>query len=307
MDNPDYVRSVQLLREHHRLMERGEGESDAAEAIREETHDLWPQLSPDEQDFLGGLSADLYMLEGDEVPEPGGSEAITPGQLRACIAEALSRQDWPALLKLFRKAPDILPAAQVAYLRARAYDALRHLDVAIDFLKYAIGQDPGNYDYRYLLLEMLIRAGKQDEASDVAAQHLADVQSPPDLRMQAGAVLFLHSKNLPVAEARPLLERAALVLEDAVAQAESDPNLSFDSAYAWLSVGYCQEALGDIDAARRAYERSVELVPGFHEGQSALARIDAISDLAGAIAALAHSHSPINLEKSGAQEYSEAA
>jgi tetratricopeptide (TPR) repeat protein len=274
-------------------MEQHDGESDAAELVREEIHDRWTELSEDEQSFLWGLSSDLYMLENCEVSDPATAATPSEEALRELIATALSRQDWRQVLRLLRKNPTILARPQVAYLRASAYDRLDHLDVAISFLRYAVIQEPGNFDYRYPLMEMLIRSNRLQDALDLAEEHLSNEQSPPDLRMQAASVLFLSTSSLPLDAAQSVAQRAVAELQSALVQADGDIHLSFHRAYAYFVLGQCAELLGDIAAAESAYESSTRIVPGFSEGVSALARLRASLDLPGAIADIAHSHSPM--------------
>jgi len=291
--NPNYNRSLELLQQHHQFMEHQDGESDAAELVRDEIHDRWTELSEDEQSFLWGLSSDLYMLENCEVSDPATTEIPSEELLRKEIATALSRQDWLQVLRLLRKNPAVLARPQVAYLRASAYDRLEHLDIAIEFLRYAVTAEPENFDYRYPLVEMLVRSNRLHDALDLAEAHLANQQSPPDLRMQAASVLFLSTGTLPIDEARSVAQRAIVELRRALAQADGDIDLSFHRAYAYFVVGQCSELLGDSEAAESAYESSTRIVPGFSEGASALARLRASLDLPGAIADLAHSHPPM--------------
>jgi hypothetical protein len=58
-----YFRFQELLKKLQDLMAAGEGDSPAADSVRDEMDALWPQLTEDEGRRLRGLSADLYALK----------------------------------------------------------------------------------------------------------------------------------------------------------------------------------------------------------------------------------------------------
>ena len=64
-DNPNYVQYESMLKDLHRLIAEGKGDSDEADALREAMDVPWRALSSEEIDRLNRLSSDLYILHGD--------------------------------------------------------------------------------------------------------------------------------------------------------------------------------------------------------------------------------------------------
>ena len=75
--NPAFRKLEERLRELHKLLASGEGDGDAADAIREEMASDYRALSSKEVDFLQGLSEDLDSL--NEGATPKTSEASRTG------------------------------------------------------------------------------------------------------------------------------------------------------------------------------------------------------------------------------------
>jgi hypothetical protein len=151
-DNPDYVAYVRLLLELQGLMARGEGESDRAEAVRDEATAHWDRLGPHEQAQARGLSADLYMLEGEEAYRQATPEEREPRRLSARLAAAWDRQDWEEVLAILRLGTEFLTPDQVALLRFLGWYELGHDDAALLFLEHASRLSPQNPHYRLMTL-----------------------------------------------------------------------------------------------------------------------------------------------------------
>src|SRR5579871_6740661 len=156
-ENPNYVRSESLLKDLHRLIAEGKGDSDEADTLRDAMDIPWRTLSREEIDRLNGLSSDLYMLQNDEMYEQYDSSEWTEDRLRYEIGTALKRrtqQDWERLLALLRKGPTFMPQDQIAWLRSSAYRALGHSDTALRFLDYAASLNPGKAEYRWMMMAL---------------------------------------------------------------------------------------------------------------------------------------------------------
>src|SRR5437773_9116414 len=108
MGNRSFVEYEGLLKELHRLIAAGRGDSPEAEAVSERMELPEADLSRDELQRLKGLSADLYMLQDDEVCEPLPESERTRERLGATLKEAWEQQDWPRALALLRKGPSFL-------------------------------------------------------------------------------------------------------------------------------------------------------------------------------------------------------
>lgn len=163
-NNQHFEQYESLLRRLHPLMAAGEGDTDEADAVRDEMDKPWRELSREEIARLDGLSADLYMLEGDEVAEPCHADDRTPERLRAELKAARDRGDWETVLALLRKGPTFIAADQIAFLRARAYEALGHLEASRLFMEHAAELNPCESLYKSQLIEQLSRLERHDEA-----------------------------------------------------------------------------------------------------------------------------------------------
>ena len=141
-NNPYFVQYEDLLRRLHGLMAAGQGDAEEAEAARDEMDVSWRHLSEEERARLRGLSADLYMIEDDEVFEPGAPGEQSPERLKADLEEAWRGGRWEDLLALLRKGDFFGAPDRVARLRARAYQELGHDEVARLFMEYAASLRP---------------------------------------------------------------------------------------------------------------------------------------------------------------------
>lgn len=160
-DNPSYVQYEGLLTELHRLIALGKCNSDEASAVRDEMGGPEQSLSQPEIMRSNGLSADLYMLQSDEVYE---TYEGTQEELVNALGEALSRNDYETILLLLRKGTPFLRTAQVASLRGRCYAMLGHLNTALLFMRYAAENEPEQVAHRLYILGLLTQLNRTQEA-----------------------------------------------------------------------------------------------------------------------------------------------
>ena len=159
--NPAYVEYETLLTKLHRFIAAGMGDSDEAEAVREEMDAPWLKLSSQENMRLNGLSADLYALQNNEIYEPYTG---TREQLRADLNAAWGRGGYETTLALLRKGTPFLTPDRAAYLRGRSYAGLGHPDVGLLFLRDAAGRDPERAAYRVAVLDLLLSLHRTEDA-----------------------------------------------------------------------------------------------------------------------------------------------
>ena len=135
-DNPAYVQYQRLaVRLHEAIAAYGNG-SDEADALRDQMDEPWKQLDAGEVTHLRGISADLYMLDNDEVLEPEVLPSLSPEARRSEVEAAKEKGDAEAVLALLRKGPAFLNARVVATYRAWAYQVLGDVEVARLFDRY---------------------------------------------------------------------------------------------------------------------------------------------------------------------------
>jgi hypothetical protein len=177
--NPNYLEYEDLLKELHRLIAEGKGDSDEADNVREIME--WPErkLTREELDRLEGLSADLYMLQDNEVfepLEPGEDPAErTPDRLMQRLRDAWAQADAETSLAVMRLGPLPLAQAQIAYLRAEAYEQLGHPDTALLFANYAVQLAPQNEIYKLRALRLLSASGRPTEVDAPAGEYATPV------------------------------------------------------------------------------------------------------------------------------------
>jgi hypothetical protein len=178
MDNPHYVEYVSLLKRLHRLIAEGQGDTDAADDLRDAMDGPWHSMSAEEIARVRALAADLYTLE-DEVgePQPNGQEAE---HLRAGLKRAWQERDWQTALELLRSHPCSLPPGETAFLRGLCWDELGDPDTAALFFERAARLDPRAAVYPVAVMEARVRAGDTEGAlryaraiMDRAAQNVA--------------------------------------------------------------------------------------------------------------------------------------
>src|SRR6266700_1979059 len=146
-DNPHFREYERLLERLHSLIAAGNGDTDEAEAVRDDMEIAWRQLSPEELDRLDGLLGALYMLQYDEVFEPIDGDESAHETLNAELRAAWRQERWEDVIRLLRKGPPSMPMDEVAYLRANAYDQLGHVDAALLFMEHAARLKPHDVTY----------------------------------------------------------------------------------------------------------------------------------------------------------------
>src|SRR5438105_11067064 len=97
-DNPHFRGYERLLLWLHGLIAAGKGDTDEAEAVRDEMEIPWRQLSGEELGRLDGLLGDLYMLQDQEVFEPIDEDERAHKALAAELQEAWNEERWDDVL-----------------------------------------------------------------------------------------------------------------------------------------------------------------------------------------------------------------
>ena len=133
-----YRALTKLLRELHRLIRDGEGDSDAADELRDVMDMHWRKISQDECDRVCQMAADLNSLDRPPAAEPSAvADAILP-QLR----EAERAGDWLRLLAMLLDHPGALSMEDAAFVRGRCWSALGDPETAALFFEHAAEHDP---------------------------------------------------------------------------------------------------------------------------------------------------------------------
>src|SRR5437660_4175123 len=142
-ESSDCRKLIELTRRLHLLMAEGKGESEEAEALREDVLRAWGFITEDEAKRLNGLSADLYQLTNEEIYARVDPVERTRERLEPRLRAAWERQGWDEVLALLRTGPEYLRQDQIAYLRGRCWTELGHPEIALLFYDYAARTNPG--------------------------------------------------------------------------------------------------------------------------------------------------------------------
>ena len=279
--NPNFTRYESLLLRLNDLMARGDDEGDEGEKIREEMEHLFWRLSGPERARLGGLSADLYMLQDDEIFERFDG---TQEELQAALQDSWQNKEWERLLALLRKGPEFLPQEAIAYLRFIAYKRLGHPDSALLFLRHAAQLDPQRASYKEMLLNQLTQMGRFDEAVALSDPLIEDATTPRHVLINAANVLSHRTEKMSEEEARSIHARVVDILERALDGVQVSLHLTptlIAGAYGIL--GYSHEALGHLVDARSAYDEALSLKPDYGEAWAARGLLRLESDPVGAL------------------------
>lgn len=227
-DNMSYREYQQLLVELHRMIADGRNQSPEAAKLRQRMERVEANLSEDEIVRLNALSADLSMIHDREIPEPEVSSRISRDDIPRRMKLTFEQRKWEDVLELLRAdVSQLWPAAQIAYVRSRAYEGLGELAPAIAFMDEAARRAPKNANYRALALRLLWEDNQYQEAFLRARDYLADQAVGPRLVLMSGGIVAQQSMSTP--EPADIQDIAGLAIER-IRQAlpsEASPNLIF--------------------------------------------------------------------------------
>jgi tetratricopeptide (TPR) repeat protein len=269
----------QLLVALHKEMLAGQGDEEPADKIREAMEAPWYALEEQDKPLLKELSADLYMIEGEEITLPlaEGEQAV---ELVSSASDAFQRQEWRSVLSVLRKLRGPWPLDVIAYVRGRCWGELGFYESALCFYEFAQKLSPSPAR-EALVLDLLRRLGSIGEALLRVETIEASPGAHPNVLAQAVFTLSHWARELPPAEAKSVRERLLSLAERLPASAEGDMS-PWGLAGALLEAGFSAEHLGDRKAARAWLDRAVRA----HEsGETLVSRGLFLlqSDLAGAM------------------------
>jgi tetratricopeptide (TPR) repeat protein len=257
LQNPHFRSYEELLIRLHQLFREGLEDSRQAEDVRERMDVHGGYLSPEEADWLGGLSGDLYQLDGEEifVEVHHQSEADA---LKHELERAIEARDWNAALQVLRRRPVHAPDTIVAMVRGLAYSELGHWSVALEFVEFGLSREPENFHFRYQLLAALATVGRVWEGINRARAF--EASGPNDLYWLVQYVALLERHDFGSSEAM-----RRLCYEHAVEQLQhvlSLPDCTRDNeprvlVYAYASLALSHEDRGRLHQALSTYQRAV--------------------------------------------------
>jgi tetratricopeptide (TPR) repeat protein len=258
-ENPAYVEYERLLKELHGVIAQGKGDSDEADAIREAMEAPERGLNRMEITRLNGLSADLYMLSGQEELEQPVPPTLTAEELREQIEEYERWNDWEAVLGLLRRRPKSAPEPAVAFNRARAYHALGHFDTALKFFEHFAVIRKDNEDARSLHLMFLRDAGRDTEALKRAEEYTSSPTASPNDFISAAIITY---GLIPPGDHEGLRHVLDLLSAGISKVGPARPTLISSIVVAYLLAAQCLALLGRTDDAVSALDEALSFRPG---------------------------------------------
>jgi tetratricopeptide (TPR) repeat protein len=265
-----FEKYVSLLRRLHELIARGEGDSDNADAIRDEMDGPWYELSDVEMARARGLSGDLNSLTGSEVyAAEDRSKPVSETELK----NAWELEHYDGVLMLLHRPAPFLKPDEIAFMRAHCWGQLGDLQTALLFYRRAAELVPQDEQYAVMLMLTLLGLGRLSEAG-VCAAHLAnDVPvTIPVILLRAAGVLFaglddLHSSTAASANQHiiDLITRAFILDRNTPAQSKLRDS---DVSRYLVVLAMCYDGMGKQREATDARERAVEIDPRNKHGQS---------------------------------------
>jgi tetratricopeptide (TPR) repeat protein len=255
---PERAYSVLLLNLNE-LIEKGDGDSHEADALRDEMSGYWSSFTEDQRQRMRWLSEDLADLaKGGPSIVHTSPDAIGKWKnaLNAALVEKSNGKHDDYLAVLRSPARTKNAASDLLFLQAGAWDDAGFPEVAIQLLKGAEKQDPSVAIYTLI---KLAREGYSEEAVERADILLNERSDEPVAVYFASAVLLGSVRYLDPIDARPTLERITGPLRNCVAAFSSSHPIQlqlpgFGASMAKI-LGLCLEWLGKEDAAIKVYDR----------------------------------------------------
>lgn len=242
------------------MIARGEGDTDAADALREKYSDVRRALAASDRQMVAELAGDLDALSDREIAD--GADAPDAG---AHLDAALRARDLPEFMRLLRSAPNAAPEWSKALWRGRGWSTLGCHYAAAAFLERAIALNPElPPGIRVLRLEELFRAGRLPLAISEARRFVSESGVHPVVRLAALAILYQETLTLPEPERAPRYEKLARDIEATLATAPGlaeQPGARTVVMRAYLIRAYACEHLDQIDEAAQAFDAAVATSP----------------------------------------------
>ncbi|MFT5322209.1 MAG: tetratricopeptide (TPR) repeat protein [Planctomycetaceae bacterium] len=253
---PWLSRYVELLLPLHRLIASGEGDSEAADELRDQMDEPWMHLGSAEITLTKGLSADLHTL-GRECIEP---EGVVDTSETAAFNHAVDSQNWPQALAILRRNQEKFPQGEASIFRGQFWACMDLPAAAIPFFEDVARLRPLETSEEQLFLVCAVLAG---QARDFVSRAREILDRTPDARrlLMASEVLF---KAAAESESEEFLREAISAAErglNAIPNDGDSPVGNHDllSAHVNLALGY--DLLGESSRARQVCDDAIKLAP----------------------------------------------
>lgn len=248
-----------LLVELAHEMREGRGDDAKADKLRDALDIPLRQMTAAQRQLLEQLSADLYIVEGERLPEPLARGETLEDVMRQ-LTESFQEGKIREALAFARKMPTAtpkLPSDVLAYFIGRCWDELRFTRAAVEFYDFAYAQNP-RLHYAMLALDGLVRAGSAEEANARISAIEADQSAASALVLKAAVGLFQLTRS----QEQPERDEAHRRVVELVARAEKDMSvLGSIRASAFLAAGFSCEHMGQAERGLEYFNLAVASFP----------------------------------------------
>jgi tetratricopeptide (TPR) repeat protein len=301
---PVFIRFTASLRELHRLTRIGQGDSAAADALRDAMDSPFYQLSSEQAEWVAGLSEDLYSLNKDSnsfSPLP----IVSPTPMREQVAQMAAlkaahlARDSARELQLLRVLEDHFTPEMVAFQRFSAYFRLGQKETGLLFLDHTVQLAPDNINFQALSLRRHAEVDGSGAVLKRARDYLQSEQTPGALVIAAAGVAFDALDSDTSGESSALLLQIVTALHRVLPLGlDAVGGLRSVLVEGYAIMGFCYRRLGDFRKAVTTFNLGLEVDP--QSGALLTARgltllVDspklAIADLSKAV----HLHTPVAL------------
>ncbi|KAA0141019.1 hypothetical protein FYZ48_07030 [Gimesia chilikensis] len=243
----------------HELEVEGKSDSVEADEVRDQMEYPWHLLSDQEKERITGLSVDLYSITNPPKLKPPTSQSQNK-LFEAFIAHQYGQ--WDKSLELLRMGGEHVDAAICAYVRGSVWMEAGDDATASVFFKQAADLDSDNPNYTVMFLQSL-RTESSEKALQIAMNFLANHDDvPPEVVVKAAEIRYASTLKMQEVESRIVLEELLQILQPVALALESDDS-TLDSIFlmALSLIATCQDHLGNVAEALKAYNRGIAASP----------------------------------------------
>lgn len=254
----------------HELLRQDKDEE--AERLQEDLNSWGAELSYAHRRMFSDLSADLYMIAGQEIRfslESLGQPSTDP---KDSFVAAFRNNDWHHMLCLLRSLELQMPEHRRAYIRYLAYSHYGRTQSALSFLDFACQLNDQSVGYRYLRLSDLVGSGNRERWMQFANDYVMNSSTDPSLKVLANSSLL---RDLIVGRDEVATDRIVFLLDSllytAIPAFDQKVTPQPVQSLGYITAGYCAELLENSTLARRLYLAAVEVDPESSEAKDLLA------------------------------------
>lgn len=243
----------------HRLIAKGSGDSEEADAVRDQMDHPWRKLTEEEVQLIDGLSADLYRIHEPPIESCTKDQAIV-----GPILAALKTEEWSRALDLVRTHEQQIPSAVSSFWRGICCAGLGLFSAAGEFFGHAASLYPLEPLFWTMWMDSLMSDHQEGAALNVA-DHAIRQSSAPEVLLKAASMMFLNAE-IEVGSASDQLHRRAIEtsekgLEALAGNEAKSGELRREVVNAHLHKAMSLARLGNLTAARDACKVALTLSP----------------------------------------------